>query len=915
MSRLFHDTLLCAALATSVACGNSGSRTERIATRDTAAPLPGDAVALPLARIAGGTVEVLAGSTWRALGAGESFAGARGVRASGRGALIAIGDATAPAARLWLRADSAALLSQDADGSLYLAVEHGRVRAAASGTGTAVLAWSSGKFVDADDVLIERNTGRAEHARLLRTAEQPAQAAWSLAIESEPEAAGVGRLETTGSAGANLLALRRLDVRVKTHGGVAMTEIEHVFYNPSEQQLEGTFRFPVPDGAMVRGLAMEIDGRLMEGEIVEREKARRTYESIVDQMLDPALLEWEEGSWFKLRVFPIEARREKRVILRYATPLAHTVDGWEYSYTAASPEAKQTIGELTVTFDDKVIEHSTDVSDGKDVVVSIPDDRVPAVSREVVGGAEFTAVRIRPDWSRVEAGSRRATGRKMLVLVDTSRSSLDARALALEMLRFLLTELGEGDEFQIAAVDLEVRPGSDGFVAPSKDAITAAEDFIASIEPDGASNIEAALEYAGKSQATDVVYIGDGTPTWGTVSTKELSDIAALALPDAQLYAALLGKSASSDVWAELCGRVGGRAARPRTSLQARQLAFFVARADRVARIEGARVAPVDGASVFPVEPTTLFLGDEMLAIVRSDPGKSPSELTIEGRAGDRRFVHRVSLASARPQTLIAQQWASRQIAALDAAGDQEAQIVELSRTFGVLSRHTSLLVLESEEAYKQHEIERKNAETLLAQNADPQVTGADLESLSGRDPSLSPDQIQPGDPEIAIPAPVDARSVVVVFPFGETKLAEWDDERQAWMVRFLIDKDTPDGRYVVTVRITRGDGSVETLRLPYFVDTSAPEVELSVERRGPAYAIAAHQKKAARDVLKNDAARIEVVLPSGDILELSRTAPGKFEGEWTPDAPIHSALVLDVVVTDAALNQNTHRLSIPEAL
>ena len=50
----------------------------------------------------------------------------------------------------------------------------------------------------------------------------------------------------------------------------------------------------------------------MDGELVEIEKARKTYESIVDEMRDPALLEWEHGRTFKLRVFPIERARKAR---------------------------------------------------------------------------------------------------------------------------------------------------------------------------------------------------------------------------------------------------------------------------------------------------------------------------------------------------------------------------------------------------------------------------------------------------------------------------------------------------------------------------------------------------------------------------------------------------------------------------
>jgi hypothetical protein len=59
---------------------------------------------------------------------------------------------------------------------------------------------------------------------------------------------------------------------------MARYEVEHVFFNPTEQQLEGTFRFPLPSGSIVTGLALEVDGKLMDGEMPERERAREICE-------------------------------------------------------------------------------------------------------------------------------------------------------------------------------------------------------------------------------------------------------------------------------------------------------------------------------------------------------------------------------------------------------------------------------------------------------------------------------------------------------------------------------------------------------------------------------------------------------------------------------------------------------------
>ena len=62
--------------------------------------------------------------------------------------------------------------------------------------------------------------------------------------------------------------------------------------------------------------------KLMEGGMAERQHAANVYETIRFQHRDPALLEWLDGSTFKMRVFPLEAKQEKRIILSYTQKLA-----------------------------------------------------------------------------------------------------------------------------------------------------------------------------------------------------------------------------------------------------------------------------------------------------------------------------------------------------------------------------------------------------------------------------------------------------------------------------------------------------------------------------------------------------------------------------------------------------------------
>jgi hypothetical protein len=275
----------------------------------------------------------------------------------------------------------------------------------------------------------------------------------------------------------------------------------------------------------------------------------------------------------------------------------------------------------------------------------------------------------------------------------------------------------------------------------------------------------------------------------------------------------------------------------------------------------------------------------------------------------------------------VAQRWAKHEIAFLESDAEKKDAVVKASLDFGIMSRYTSFLVLESEEAYAKYDIARKAAKD--GEPGKARVTGGDLESIGGRNARLEPDHLQPGDPEIHIPAPEDAQSVVVIFPFGETKTATFEGGSiHAWTVRFLIDKDTPDGTYEVVVRITHKDGAIEVLKLPYVVDTKKPTMTMSLRAlpgKPGVYEISATQIitmaeiQAAQPLARGpvtelrkryasiltDAYRVEVRLPDDTILPLPAIRLGEFRALWKPSSPLQGPVTLHVVAVDRAMNQN----------
>ncbi|MBE7451947.1 MAG: hypothetical protein HS111_24595 [Kofleriaceae bacterium] len=643
-TRLFTLAAL-GAVTTLLACGaEPGTRPGAGARGGELADAP---VRLPLELVqARGEVAVrTAGDpTWRPLAAGAPLTGVRELKVSRHGAIVSIGHGDA-AGRLWLRAGTHLRLAQDDHGvQLELVAGKSRVRRSAAAMPVTVMTAGGARAV-AGDVLLTAAPGGA--TAITATAARPELADWTLALARAPEVAGLGRLEAATDHGVDEeLALRRVDVRVRTAGDHALTEVEHVFFNPAAEAREGTFRFPVPDRALLTGLAMEINGALMEGEIVEREKARKIYEKIVDDMQDPALLEWEQGNWFKLRVFPIEATAEKRVVIRYAQPLVGDAAGWSYEYSLGLPEGDATIGALTVTVDGQEVVRETDVRAGLDLSVPVA-AAAPAVMRETRADGTYTAVRVTPDPALFAAagpgaGARPRT-RDVVVVVDTSRSMLEARPLQLELLRTTLAELGAADRFVVLASDVAVTAHAPAPVAVNLAAITDAVAFIDGIEPDGATDVAAALRAAAARTPSDVIYLGDGVPTWGELDRAALAGLAAdLGAP---IHAAILGKGASSELWQELAGASGGRAMVVRRAIDAARFALAVGHGGDGVRMRGARVVLAGGAAgtLYPHAATTAWDGDTLTAIVHTPAGSRAARAApgrdrgwARGRAADR---------------------------------------------------------------------------------------------------------------------------------------------------------------------------------------------------------------------------------------------------------------------------------------
>ena len=123
------------------------------------------------------------------------------------------------------------------------------------------------------------------------------------------------------------LKLSSLKVDVKIIGNFATTTYDMKFYNELDSTLEGELAFPLGEGQSVSNFAMDVNGKLREAVIVEKELARVAFENTIRQKIDPGLLVKTEGNNYKARVYPILPKKHKQIVITYEQEL-RTVNGF-----------------------------------------------------------------------------------------------------------------------------------------------------------------------------------------------------------------------------------------------------------------------------------------------------------------------------------------------------------------------------------------------------------------------------------------------------------------------------------------------------------------------------------------------------------------------------------------------------------
>ena len=540
------------------------------------------------------------------------------------------------------------------------------------------------------------------------------------------------------------LTIRYHHVDVTIEDQVAITHVEQEFVNEHDWEAEGTYIFPLPEGAAVSEFAMWVDGKRVEGNILKADEARAIYEDIVRRRRDPALLEYVGRGAVQARIFPIPPGGSRKIELEYSQVLPVESGMVRYVYPlntekfSARPleevsvhvevRSKDAIHALySPTHQDRLfIERDGDYRAvvGYEEYDVLPDqdfDLVYTVSHEDVGlnlltykesGEDgFFLLMVAPT---VETD--RVIPRDVILVLDTS-GSMDGEkiAQAKDALAYVLDHLNDEDRFNVIAFSTGLQQYARGLrpVSEAREAIRWVDDLEAVGGTDINRALLEALDQVDEERPAVIIFLTDGLPTEGVVEIEQiLANVEATSPGNVRLFPFGVGDDVNTVLLDTLAEQQRGATGyvRPHERIDEEVSGFYSKISTPVLADIELDFDDVLVEDIYPYPLPDLFAGTQLILVGRyRDSGAT--KITLSGKVDGetQKFVYEGTFRSDGGDAdasvrFIPRLWATRKIGYLlkqiRLHGEREEwidAIVELSVRYGVITPYTSFLIDEDD--------------------------------------------------------------------------------------------------------------------------------------------------------------------------------------------------------------------------
>ncbi|MCB2066648.1 MAG: marine proteobacterial sortase target protein [Erythrobacter sp.] len=144
--------------------------------------------------------------------------------------------------------------------------------------------------------------------------------------DDDPFASG-GLVLRGGGVSTEMPAMRLgTDIRAEVSGSIARVTVTQAFRNTSDQWMEATYLYPLPDNGAVDDLRMVVGDRILIGNIREREEARQIYETALVEGRRAGLVEQERPNMFRTNAANVGPGETVLVAIQFQAPVRQLGD-------------------------------------------------------------------------------------------------------------------------------------------------------------------------------------------------------------------------------------------------------------------------------------------------------------------------------------------------------------------------------------------------------------------------------------------------------------------------------------------------------------------------------------------------------------------------------------------------------------
>lgn len=536
------------------------------------------------------------------------------------------------------------------------------------------------------------------------------------------------------------LAIKYHHVDIQIKDQVATTRVDQVFVNDNPWTAEGTYIFPLPEGAAVSDFVMWVDGKAVHGEILEADEARTIYDDVVRRMKDPALLEYVGRKALKASVFPIPPGEERKIELEYSQilPVENGLVHYIYPLSTerfssrpledlvvrAQIESREPLKAVYSSRHEVSIDREDDYHallglEQSDVLPNRDFELFYTISSEKIGlnllsfkeeGQDgFFLLLAAPD---VKVNEEEIVVKDIILVLDTSGSMQGEKMdQAKEAARYVLDHLNPLDRFAIVSFATTTRSFS-----PSLEPAAQADkgkDFLDRLEAMGSTDINRAMiEAVGLAEEvrpTTLIFLTDGLPTEGVTVTGAILDNVAREAPDnVRIFSFGVGDDVDTDLLDQISMDNGGASTyvRPGEEIDEEVSAFY-----RKVKMPVLSDLSLDWGDiivdqVYPQRIPDLFAGSQLIMLGRYREG-GPAKITLKGMVNqeERSYTYEdLSFRKEGGDDFIPRLWATRAVGyyltQIRLYGEKQEwidSIVSLSTRYGIITPYTSFLVQEKD--------------------------------------------------------------------------------------------------------------------------------------------------------------------------------------------------------------------------